>query len=455
MATYVGPIYEASSSVNYWHNSLRMGEEIDRDLAKQFDNDENLGPYIWGQFLYTFILTIITVALYVILAIFKCCCRKNFLSGKAFDGRGQGLVVRIIFMISGGLVLSFGFVYLGLGTAQLAEKIDFLFDEVGVAITKTNAILNNFVDFSQDLRNVGESGQKFLNDIKESCVNAPVEVTEFCNQEVLSSVEKIVTGFKNTVADVNDLSNTFSDAFSGYPDELIKWSDIIGNALDYSRYFGIPIVVLTAVLVLGAILSWLGKKSKCYDCVQSWVIIPLFILLVTSITVVINSFISLASITVSDACLGGDPGSPEDFVKEIMDYQNVDQNTADLVDYYFVSGCRKYYSPLTSLTDGMTELSVSVTALSDLQDILEQNISDQTLMGLLTDLINAFNQTVTDGNTIERQIQCDQINPVLINLSHKGICGLISPTTSLFVIMMFIWACGLIMLITRAACHFP
>ena len=77
-----------------------------------------------------------------------------------------------------------------------------------------------------------------------------------------------------------------------------------------------PYLVLSSLLIVGAVAAQLHTMTDCFLCVLNWVVLPLFIF-VTFVSYVSLSVISIAASANADFC-GGESSTPDQVLVDIM-----------------------------------------------------------------------------------------------------------------------------------------
>lgn len=444
---YVSPIYAPSSAIKWWYDFPRAGNS--QSLVDAFDDDTT--SYIVGLLVIPITLVVLTVVWFLLLLVCKCCCRQNFLGGKGFDGRGQGLVVRTTFLLCTIIIIIMCITFVT-GADKLNGNTNTLMDSIDDYFVLVD---NGIIALDNMLKSVGAAGTSVetLLDALGSiqCPNLPQEITDLLNSLSNALNGAGISALIEILTEFNDL---FSDSFNKGRDETDRVFNAIDRGMGYFKWLTVPVIIITFLLACGAVFSWLGKKSKFYTCVQNYVVLPIFIVTVI-IGVVLLTVLSISSSFVSDACLGGDTKSPEGTIKSFLDHFD-EFGGSDILDYYLVDGCRGDENPFTALDTAALELNELRADLNTTVIKFDGNNTSgcddlNNIIQLLNDIFQDVDSAVTDVMNAIDMISCSNINSRFVQTTHVGICELPNGATWVFSSLIIMWLFGLILLLTRSA----
>lgn len=87
--------------------------------------------------------------------------------------------------------------------------------------------------------------------------------------------------------DLTDIRDTFATDIISIGSQMTNTTDITERIANPAYYAG-PTIALGAVLFIGILLAWCEMRSPFYFCIQTWIIMPLFFVLITVSIVVIT-----------------------------------------------------------------------------------------------------------------------------------------------------------------------
>mmetsp|Transcript_20264 Transcript_20264/g.25057 ORF Transcript_20264/g.25057 Transcript_20264/m.25057 type:complete len:606 (+) Transcript_20264:286-2103(+) len=257
-----------------------------------------------------------------------------------------------------------------------------------------------------------------------------------------------VTDVKRANADLNEVQGKIS----ALNDDL--------NKANIAFYVGMAIAffqaIVTVVLMGGVISAWVKGMSAPFRCVQSYLILPVFLLL-TLVSVVLSVVFVSSSIAFSDLCVGGPDGRVQSFMQMFKD--RIDPMAFSFLNYY-VSGCTQ--EPVLDHFSYVPLLINATETTSNFVDSMDQETVDllTLLCGAETPLIVAVaNLLKTSLNSVERAVQttvdvvqCSNGNGIYTDVAYNAICydgisGMYGIYFSQLVIVVF----SLIMVTTRVS----
>jgi hypothetical protein len=240
-------------------------------------------------FIGAFILAVF-VAWVILTGLLYCCGQKRvgILSGKrlreedktAMHGVYRGMVVvscvltvmagMIYFVkVSSSLNDAFGVVRIGVGDiVRMADNVTSVADDIIKAGEDTIPVRNNVVILLED-------------GICSSFTGGNGNTIDF-DQEALGVIEQLKDLSDFTSGELTDLRNSFELEFINIQIEV---NLVVDEAENYARasYYALVVMFLASLLSLGAYMAWFGPKFRAYFFAQSWIILPLyFLVLITT-----------------------------------------------------------------------------------------------------------------------------------------------------------------------------
>lgn len=239
----------------------------------------------------------------LLLAIFKCLGQRKIgmFSGspmRAIEGSKKPMIVRIVFVISAIMVVTFAALLVTEGLTQLKSGVVTVYD----SSVEVGRILGVIDDFANALEGVGDN----VAPIRDELVNR-VSDDNFCAGVDLNAVTGI--DFDSLTANVVEYLNEIED-YTGFSDDIQEATADLRRAAQsveetsenitprdwQSLMFIVPFSVFAVVFVVGVALAWCGRSITWYTCILSWFVLPLFILLVVVCFIVSGGIAIAASI---------------------------------------------------------------------------------------------------------------------------------------------------------------
>jgi len=100
-------------------------------------------------------------------------------------------------------------------------------------------------------------------------------------QVVVQSLTDLQDFAKN---DLTSIRKTFDEDFGDYSGQLMDAADT-GEKYSKPMYIAAPIVFFGLIFGIGGLLAWRLSGCKPYFCIQTWVLLPIFILLIVFVAV--------------------------------------------------------------------------------------------------------------------------------------------------------------------------
>ena len=292
----------------------------------------------------------------------------------------QPFRIRITFFIAGLLQIIFAMLMVTKGVNNLQQTTD----TVQLSTGELRLLVDEAVQTIDDLKQVGDTGyilrDQLVFDLDKDnfCPDNPIFEQTQAGKDVLASTDGAVT----VLAQMGDfigenivtLEESMADARRNLDevDEAIleaeenEWlgellwfrSAELATGLGSLQYcklviqvshlnplfyllmcitgglIAFPYLVLSSLMMIGAIAAQLHAMTDCFLCVLNWVILPLFIF-ITFVSFVMLSMMSIAASANADFC-GGESSTPDQVLIDIMFRSGFDEDDLffQMVRYY-------------------------------------------------------------------------------------------------------------------------
>jgi hypothetical protein len=171
--------------------------------------------------------------------------------------------------VSSSLNDAFGVVRIGVGDiVRMADNVTSVADDIIKAGEDTIPVRNDVVILLED-------------GICSSFTGGNGNTIDF-DQEALGVIEQLKDLSDFTSGELTDLRNSFELEFINIQIEV---NLVVDEAENYARasYYALVVMFLASLLSLGAYMAWFGPKFRAYFFAQSWIILPLyFLVLITT-----------------------------------------------------------------------------------------------------------------------------------------------------------------------------
>jgi len=328
--------------------------------------------FIGAFFLAIFVLWVILTGIFI------CCGQKRvgILSGRrlreenktGLHGFYRGIVV-------GSCVLSLmaGMIYFVKVSSSLSNVFDIVRDGVDTVVQ----MADNVTTVTDDIIKAGGDTIPIRNDavalleegICSTFTGGNGNAIDFDNT-ALDVIKQLALLSDFTSGELTVLRDNFVQEFTNIQTEVKL---VVDEAQNYARasYYALVIIFLTSILSAGGYMAMFGPKIRIYFFAQSWVILPLYFLVLITTAIVVAT-ISSTMVVNSDLCLGGEYGNPESFVKSIIDTLDLDEYPQQVVDFYVLNGCDGEFVGYKSLDQLINDLTDGDQAVVDLTQYLRK-----------------------------------------------------------------------------------
>lgn len=246
--------------------------------------------FIGAFLLYVFVMWLI------VLVIFACCGQRRvgILSGKRLQKKNENCMHRIYrILVVGSCIFSLmaGMMFL----VKVTSSLNGTFDGVRDGVNGVTSIANNVTNISQEVIDAGETTIP-IRDAAVSLLDQGICSTftggngnkiDFDNQ-ARTVVDKLTALSDFTRGELTSLKNSFALKFA---EAEVEVNRVIDEAQNYARasYYAITIIILTTFLSMGGYMAWFGPKIRTYFFCQTWMLLPLYTLVLILTAVVVGA----------------------------------------------------------------------------------------------------------------------------------------------------------------------
>ena len=221
---------------------------------------------------------------------------------------------------------------------------------------------------------------------------------------------------KNITSSIEDQIKDSLNIIDSYLDdgEKLNWgnSSTIDNYRKYSIYVGLSILSLMAIIILISTFCTkaLSTMTKCICCNSFLSVILVFGMLLIWI---ISSWQFAFSVQVSDAC-----NNPQDSILQGVNItnnnNNIDETTIEIVEYYIYCNNKYPTNPLYNYTQSAL---IDLQSLNSTIQLVLPYAKDCDITNETNILLKDYNKTLSQLNTVEKALQCNDINNYLTNIT--------------------------------------
>jgi hypothetical protein len=247
------------------------------------------GAFILAVFLFWVVLS----------ALFFCCGNKTvgILSGRRIDESKtpKHTIYRSLVLVSCILSLMSGVTFLVKVSSSLEDTFDSVRDGIeglsDLARNVTN-IADSAIRTGEDIIPIRDTTVTLLEEGICSTVGGGTGVYLEFNDQALAVAEILTELSDFSQKELVEIRDNFDGQFKKAEDSV---NSAVDTAEDYARvsYYAIAIIILTFFLSLGSHLAWHGPRVRMYFFIQSWLIIPIYFLILI-LTVIVAAALSAA-----------------------------------------------------------------------------------------------------------------------------------------------------------------
>lgn len=230
-------------------------------------------------------------------------------------------------------------------------------------------------------------------------------------------LENDITGINNDLHGLKDLV-TESESFLNY----------IRRGFDTSMAASVVLVIIVSLFVGGVILAWYEKATPSFSTMQTYILLPIFIISLTIICFSCCVFM-VAALLSSDFCFR----SPKENVFLVINNAietPMSSNGAELLQYY-IQGCPKNQLNNVNLFEFDYKVQVALASQHDFHTMLskqkdeiretcELEIGDA--LEQIEKLHSIFHEILSQLYTMQNIFLCSNFNQIYVDIFHEAIC---------------------------------
>jgi len=372
---------------------------------------------------------------------------------------------RILMLLSTITISISGVIFLVRG----ARSVGNTFDDVRDGALGLSNIADSIVNATDKVILFGENTEALRDTIIEELEDpicepdgsgGPADQFDSAANQVVNVLGDLQNFAKSDLTQIRDtFSMEFTTVNSGIYDNAEK-----GEQYAEPMWVATPVIVFGLILCAGAYLAWKGPYIKSYFAVQTWLILPLFFVVVVIMAIVL-SLLGTVLVANSDVCLGGESKTPEGFVEIVLQKAGLDGDALEATNYYIVDSCTGEYSRKIEVDNLLIQLGEAVAAILSLKIMLDTepetfidacDNANSTRIAELSVVIDqsfeAFTEFVAITYEAADVLECPRINNVFVDFYHDALCT--SGPYSLmwmFATMMAVYVLGMFIVLSRGA----
>lgn len=378
------------------------------------------------------------------------------------------LRVRITFLTACGILMLFSLLFVTMGLTN----VDNTATTMSASLRQLGDLVGQAEVIARKLEVVGNSAiyirDQAVDELEQFCPANP-DLDAYAGINAMEIADRA----KN---DLTMLAGFISDGLeilrSGL-NRVESWSDEASNVISEWNLWGwqfkllsAGLFILPAFLMMGVGLVMLDLDIKCYQRTLTYVIMPLFVLVIVA-SYVVAALILPVSAVMADTCIGGGEahGGPDDTVLTV--YRNLrgdDSSILFLLGAYYTQRCNSIYYPFGQVSSYLDLLDEAVDSTNTVVDTIQGNLDlllDQcgrdydSVVSLIKEMNTALRTLRNSADQTLSLVQCRNINELYVNTVHEATCTYsVEALAWIFGSALVISVCGLIIIMLRAA-YYP
>lgn len=482
--TYTGPSYESNALVESFHSVPRFGhpDDVSSLLVDSVRNDYIQGLlFVPGLVFAFFLLWCFMVLLLKWIGKGK----VGYLAGSGFKNPRSCWVktIRALFLLCALLLTMSCTLFSIKGVSEVDNSLESIQDsseEIGLFASQTYDLMQTLDEVGQTAIPIRDSAVKILNG--DLCPAIPILDGLITDTNATDTIPGIATIHKfedaaSLTIQYLDMLNNFSDslvsdfenAYDTFIDQKSEFDDILDTTEDninWLAYSVIPVGVLAFLLALGTSLAWNDKSSVLLQRLQSWGVLPPFILMILVFMIGGLAIFPLGAIN-SDFCLGSgsqELSSPEGSILKILETQNIGMETrVGQIILYYAKGCqsddpfeeiRSYDKNLTLAKEQVSNVTAILNNETDVLQLItlcdRNDYSD--VISTLDNVTGVIDTLLETSDSALDLVKCEPVNKIYVSFVHDAICEKV-PIGIMWMFSTFIilFMSGMVMVTLRSA----
>lgn len=496
-SSYVGPTYMATQAVGLFHGLPRGG--YSNDVSSLISsNPLEQRNYIIGLLFLSILLMLIFFSWGLIILSFKCAGSKRvgFLSGSNFvqsthyetkvdieryissfdslEGSREtevGLTekldnyrwpkrIRFFFIILSLMLMLLNILLTVEGVKHTSNTAY----SVAEVTKETKLIVGEGLDTVRSLSGIGQSLEEVYVAVKDETgfeslcpgqdLTSLIGTDEIDLQDGIKQLEEVQTyipllaEFDNVLNKTHDIILSVEHALETYDTEW-NWSLLI---------FTVPFILCCAFFVVGVILAWMDVSSCCIQFMLSYILLPIFVVLVI-ITSILASVFGIVATLNADSCI-----VPEATIKTAFDNYGINDTSLQYqLPFYILEGCHPTSNnPLTFIDTYQHQLQDVIISFNqfsavtgsigveNLNDICQRDVS--TMISSIDILKSSFVDVFQIALNVLSLLSCERLNQLYVKTLHESFCTYSMSTFSwVYFILITISVCGWTLITLRSS----
>jgi hypothetical protein len=371
---------------------------------------------------------------------------------------------RIVYAFSALMVLIFSVLFITKGLHKLQATAD----TIGATNQDIISMHDQLLVITENLKDTGGDAEFMRNELQEFLKqdvcplqpNSPTATSvRLVGQDTLDAIERLAGFIDEELKDLNANLKIVQRATNEIDDKLGS-TNFTGTAptLLVSMVF-----LVTVSLIAALLLGWYEVYMEGYYFLVTWVVLPVFVLLVITAYVGAGAMVILIQAN-SDWCLGNLQKSPEESIQAILERRGFQKSSMyyQVVNFYS-SQCREgnpweflegFYSDLNAAKKNLLAFSQTIIQISPGQLEIDCGVEFGPALELLNKLVVHATILMDTGSRAMDMVKCKVVVPFYTRTVYTASCDLsIQGAKWCFATLMVIAFFGMILIMFRGACY--
>lgn len=379
---------------------------------------------------------------------------------------------RIAFLVSGLVLIIFAILFVSQGLQQVEQTRQI----ADTSLDSVRVLMDEATILAEDLRDVGATAiglrNKLVKELAKDrlCPNDPNylaqdEIGNALNANAGAAIDMLELLGEFATKDIQQMEDGLTQGHG-----IVNDIDFLVEAAGENEWvgiaFAIPLVTLTALLMVGAMAAQGHVMNDCGHFTLSWIILPLFVVWI------VTSYFLCAGIAISasanaDFCSGGDDMTPDSTILMSARNAGIEESSVEYeIARYYLKQCTEdaQVDPFLFLRTHDAEIASAKTIVLELTKSL-QTIDVATLsfqcgrdyeplvasLDTMMSILNGLEKSAEMGLSL---LSCERIVPIYADIVYDGTCNYsVTGFTWMFSSLLVISAMGMIMIMLRSSYH--
>jgi len=270
-----------------------------------------------------------------------------------------------------------------------------------------------------------------------------VDIVQFCPSASSSSnIGKAIVSLGSDLNAITSITTDIISLKSGLKkmQETTKKIDKTVDNFDWWMWvtvtFLIVYMILSITFIAGVVMAWKERSERGFNCVQSYILLPLFTVFVFG-SILMSSIFSVLAVLDADLCSGTEfTPSPDVTFVNLLNRNEEYQNGALMYNTisYYAQGCA-IRSPTAFLASFASQVTDAIYSTQNFVDVIDSSVTSNIVRTCqqdatnISNIVNAANNMKESLESLDLSIStifdvmnCENIHPVYAEVVHESIC---------------------------------